>query len=219
MSLFFHWISEIQAIGWDLDGTLYKSDSRFSRLIRSRQLEMVVEKKGWDIEKARTEFDKLYVKLGSHTKVLNTLGLDGDGFYRKFWDEAPLERYLKKDDRLIQLFERLKTKRHFLITNSNTHDQIKKKLGLIGIDYVVFEVVVSSFDVGENKPSLKPFAEALRQLKLYPTKTVYIGDREKTDIIPAKKKGMRTCLVWGESEEADISLATVYDVGSLFYKK
>lgn len=210
------WLSGIKAIGWDLDGTLYPASVELSSSIHKKYIETVAKKCNLDLLKAKKEFEKRYKKIGSHTKTLNSFGVDGNEFFRKFWDEVRLEDFIKIDKGIEEMFGRLSKKRHFIITNSNTHKQIKRKLSLIGIDYGLFEVVVSSFDVGVNKPSLKPFMVALKKLKIEPSEVMYIGDREKTDIIPAKRAGMRTCLVWGESREADISFVTVYDVGELF---
>ena len=214
------WISEILALGWDLDGTLYRSfptaGSPITKVIRAKQYAAVANKMGWDPSRTKREYQKRYLKLGSNTKTMMSFGIDGIAFFTSVWDEIDLKKYIKKDERVIQLFKALASWRHFLISNSNRIDQVKKKLQLIGLQSQVFELIVSTVDLGSVKPDPKPFLVALEKLRLKPEQVLFIGDREMTDIMGARGVGMRTCMVWGESKAADISLATVYDVGRLF---
>lgn len=210
------WLSKIEAIGWDLDGTLYPADSIPQELMRDKQYMAVADKMGWDIKKAESEFNRKLEKLGSHTKTLNTFGIDGISFFVAVWDVLPLREYIKRDERVIKLFESLSHLRHFIISNSNRVDQIERKLALVGVDPKIFEEIVSTVEVGAVKPDAKPFRVALKRLKLKPKQVLFVGDREGTDIRGARGVGMRTCMVWGKSNLADIHLATVYDVGELF---
>jgi FMN phosphatase YigB (HAD superfamily) len=52
---------------------------------------------------------------------------------------------------------------------------------------------------------------------LPPVAHLMIGDRERVDLVPAKKLGMKTCLVWAAepSMVADITLPTVYDLSQV----
>ena len=213
------WISEILALGWDLDGTLYRSfpgETELTDMIRKRQLAAVASKQGWDLRRTQREYRKRYLELGSNTKTMTSFGIDGVDFFTSIWDEIDLKKYIQRDGRITELFERLPGKRHFLISNSNRIDQIEKKLHLIGLDPNVFELIVSTVDLKAVKPDPKPFLVALEKLQLKPGQVLFIGDRVTTDIMGARGVGMRTCMVWGESKAADISLATVYDVGRLF---
>ncbi|MFC1711308.1 HAD family hydrolase [Patescibacteria group bacterium] len=69
---------------------------------------------------------------------------------------------------------------------------------------------------GRVKPDPYAFKLILNYTKLKPENHLFIGDSDKKEMIPAKKLGMKTCLVWGKSKVADISLKTVYEVESLF---
>jgi HAD superfamily hydrolase (TIGR01549 family) len=210
------WISSIEAIGWDLDGTLYPGSEKLSNLLRDGQYKAVAEKHGWGMAKAQIEFHKRYRELGSHTKTLISLGIDGVGHFTKFWDEVDLSQFVKRDEKLMKLFESISDRRIFVLSNSNREDQIVKKLKLIGINPNIFEFLLSTVDVGEVKPDPKPFIVALEKLALQAEKVLFIGDRVSTDIMGAKRAGFRSCLVRGRSKEADISLSTVYDVFKLF---
>ena len=65
--------------------------------------------------------------------------------------------------------------------------QIMKHLNLAE----VFNAIIISEEVGENKLTIKPLWTALEQLGVAPPRAVVVGDREDHDIIPAKKLGCR----------------------------
>ena len=76
--------------------------------------------------------------------------------------------------------------------------------------------------VGIEKPDIKIFELAIKGLAIDPANSIHIGNRIDTDVIPAKKLGMRT--VWvrrGEANpdpsEADLKAAdiTVNDLSNL----
>lgn len=210
------WISDIQALGWDLDGTLYPPNPALTALLHAREQEAVAKRMGWSRERTEREYARRYRELGSNTKTMISFGIDGVDFFTRFWDGVDLPVYLMKDERLPTLFEDLGGWRHFLISNSNRADQIERKLSLLGLDPGVFELVLSTVDIGAVKPDPKPFLVALEKLGLPPQQCLFVGDRESTDILGARGVGMRTCMVWGKSRHAEISLPTVYDVGRLF---
>ena len=206
------WISQIKAIGWDLDGTLYPPNSIPSKTIQNMQYQAVMKANNWDKDQAEKEFKKVYLKLGSHTKTLTKLNVDGNSFFTNLWDQLPLEKYIKYDQKIIDIFSQINIKRHFLITNSNTRKQVEKKLKLIGLPFSIFEAIITTDKLGAVKPDPKPFMEALRLINLPPGQVIFIGDRVTTDIRGANNVGMKTCLVWSNSNEADICLENPYQL-------
>lgn len=209
-------VSKIRALGWDLDGTLYPTQARLTSLIHQKQREAVAEKMGWDLPRTQKEYAKRYRRLGSNTKTMTSFGVDGVKFFTGVWDEIDISKFIHRDGRIIRLFSLLKGLRHFLISNSNRIDQVRKKLDFIGLRPKMFELIVSTVELGAVKPDPQPFLFALEKLELEPQEVMFIGDRVTTDILGARGVGMRTCLVGKESKDADISLPTVYDVGELF---
>ena len=103
-----------------------------------------------------------------------------------------------------------------MLTNSNSRENIKRKLELIGLSSERFEFIITSVEVGFNKPHSKIFEQLINQSKLKPSEIIYVGDREIVDIIPAKKLGIRTCLVGGISKEADLSVASPVELLEMF---
>jgi HAD superfamily hydrolase (TIGR01549 family) len=202
------WITDIQAIGWDLDGTLYRPGTIPLNIVYERQLKAVVDVKGWDPGHARSELERMYEQLGSYTKSLTALGIDGEAFFTQLWDELPLGSFLKTDKELVALFHRLPNYRHFVLSNSNRVDQIEQKLRLLGLDPGGFEFLLATVNMGAVKPDARPFLAALERLgpefEAQPERVLYVGDRLETDVVGAHRVGMKAALVWGECEAADI---------------
>ena len=232
------WIDDIQVIGWDLDGTLYPPDAVSSDMIFSKEIEAVAKQRGWDLVASEAEFRRMYEQLGSHTKTLTAMGVDGPTFFVDLWDKLDLSSFIESDPKIVGMFAKLSDKKHFILSNSNTEAQIRKKLALIGVDENVFDFLVSTTALGAVKPDPKPFLLALEKLnqaggppvgttaqssvgggvELLPSNILYVGDRVKTDIRGAVGVGMHNCLVWSESSEAEVCLPSVYEVPGLFGK-
>ena len=110
------------------------------------------------------------------------------------------------------MFEvRLQGFQHVIVTNTSRKGTIRT-LEILGLSDKMFQGVITADDVARSKPDLEPYLEALKMTGSPANRHVSIGDREKVDILPAKKLGMKTILVWGASKVADVSLPTVYDV-------
>ena len=206
------WLREIKAVGWDVDGTLYPEEAIPDYEFREPQIKAVMEKKGWEKQRAEKEFERLYQECGSRTQALDQLGIDGIKFFTDLWDEMPLEKYIKKDEQLVKVFKRLTHLKHFVVTNAGRLDQVERKLKLVGLKPSWFKPIVSGYLLGAPKPEIRPFKEAVRLVGLKPKEILFVGDRVKSDILPAKQLGMRTALVGGKSEEADIAFLQVYDI-------
>lgn len=205
---------DIKVIAWDMDTTLYKPDPLLGKAFLDGCVSEVARVKNLSFKDAKIIFDKARLETDSSTQSLINLGV-GD-FYTVWEIQKQIGKvnYLRKDSKLPKLFRLLKNFRHFLISNS-VPEEIKTVLEAIGLSEDYFEKCISVVDAGEPKPSLKPFELLLKITGLAPEQHVYIGDREKVDILPAKKLGLKTILVWGKSAIADLSLPTVYDVAKV----
>lgn len=211
------WIKDIKMIGFDLDGTLYPNNKEMGRLMNEKQMDLVAAKLKLSRSKAEYEFNKVLRKLKSNTKSLNYFGIDGLKFCLDFWDNANLSKYIKKDNALKNMLFKLKKHVCFSIfSNSNKISHIKKKLSLVGIPSNIFNPITSSIDIGYNKPDLKAFKSFIKKTNLKPHQILYVGDRVNVDIVPAKKAGMKACLVYDESFESDLSLQKPHELINYF---
>jgi len=77
---------------------------------------------------------------------------------------------------------------------SNVDRDITSLLNELGLTSLL-QVVVTSQDVGFNKPQPEIFREALRQAGVQAAEAIYIGDQYQIDVIGAKKAGMEGVLL------------------------
>jgi len=66
-------------------------------------------------------------------------------------------------------------------------------------DYLLFDEIIVSCDVGIRKPNKKIYDLILKQLKVFPEETIFI-DNQSWNIVPANKMGMRTILFVGNNK-------------------
>ena len=66
-----------------------------------------------------------------------------------------------------------------------------KKLQKLKVDHMI-DYLVTSEEVGEEKPSKKIFEIALNKINLKPSEVIMIGDNDKKDILGAKRLGIKT---------------------------
>lgn len=72
-----------------------------------------------------------------------------------------------------------------------------------------FEAVVTSWDVGAEKPHARPFETAVRRLGVHPRRLVHVGDDRRRDVEGAVAAGLRG--LWldrGGDPEADLHALT-----------
>ena len=199
------WIETLKVIGWDVDGTLYQADSALSQEIDRLKIARVAEKLGCSIRKATEQFQQMLTKLKSNTKTLDALGIDGQAFFISVWDEIDLSQHIHPNPTLVQAFLHEKRYKFAILSNSNTPAQVERKLQLIGLAPAMFSKILTSTDIGANKPDPQAFLAFVACVGAQAKEILYVGDREDVDIIPAHKLGLRTGIVYGKSEIVDIS--------------
>lgn len=130
---------------------------------------------------------------------------------------AELEKVPYTDEVLKRLKEKYKLA---VVTNTSTskEDDIRLALRKVGLeDY--FDAVVTSVDIGHEKPDREIFCEALARLQVKPTEAVMIGNRIKTDVLGANRLGIVSVLFkWNERYREEISSPfekPTYTIGSL----
>ncbi len=210
--------SQVNVLIWDLDGTLYKPKSNISRAIRECEYQVITSHTRWSKKKVIEEFYKVYkVVTPSGTKTAAIVsGIPTVQAARECQNFLDRRKFLSRDDRLIEMFNKLSHYTHFMLING-TKRSTSQALEVLGIPPRMFVEIVSSETVGENKPSPKGFLYILKKTGIEPSKHLMIGDRVDVDLVPAKKLGFKTCLVWSthQSPHADITLRSIYDLASV----
>lgn len=211
-------ISGIKAVGFDVDGTLYHAPEAMSSEVGRILISKAAEVLSRDPDELTEEYLRRRDEYRSNTLTLNSFGLEGEKIFQEVWDKIAIEKYVMKDERLIKMIGSLKSKYQLFLISNGTGSQVERKLSHLGLDYRYFNPRIYCYDQGWVKPEPAPFLAAIESLNLKPEEIVYIGDREDIDIEGARAVGMRTILVGADSDMADASCETVYDVERMLDK-
>lgn len=104
---------------------------------------------------------------------------------------------LKKLPYLDEVLTELKKKGYKLgiITNTVTSREEHVRMALRKIDVEkYFDVIVTSVDVGHEKPDERIFMTTLRKVRVKPKEAVMVGNRISADIVGGNRMGMKTIL-------------------------
>jgi len=198
---------------WDVDLTFYTVSPQMKKEFQNKIYEYISRKLKIPIDEAKQSYKKEFKRKKSKTAAMEALGLERDAI-QEVIDSIDKSRYLKGDLRLVQLFRHLKHYKHAIVTNS-TRTSMEKTLKILGLEKNSFETIITKEDVSTYKPSPEPFIKVMDMLGAKAEECVSIGDVDHSDIIPAKKLGMKTIFVWGKSKYADASVPTIYEVERL----
>jgi HAD superfamily hydrolase (TIGR01549 family) len=208
-------LSGVNVIIWDVDGTLYPPTRDVIDAVLESAYCTIEKHKGWTRTQTIQEFQKVHgVSTQSQTEAVARIcqipTLVAAQETDRFFDRT---RFIAKDQKLVTLFESLAGFRHFILGNG-AQKTIAQGIKALGLDRSVFDEIVTSETVGVNKPEENGFRYIMEKTGLPASEHLMVGDRENIDLVPAKKLGMRTCLVWARkrSTVADITLPTVYDL-------
>ena len=234
-------LKNIKVLVWDVDGTLYQTPAEFYNQLHQFWVGEVKKKLGVSFEKAEEIYYQNKKKYLSSTLTLKALGIGEEKeILIKSETIVKGKKFIKKDPKLVGLFRKLKNFRHLALRNGTRRETIARLelLGLIEREkrgkYLSterndrsypclehsgglgpFERVFGTVDdFGTVKPDEKVFKKILEYTKLPADQHLMIGDRVEVDLMPAKKLGLRTCLVWSESNDpsVDIWIKRVYDI-------
>lgn len=200
----------IQHICFDIDGTLYGLPQypELEERIFDAMARTVAELTGIPLQDASAQFKERYAKLDSNGRVFKTYGLDAN-IARGVLASVNIPSFLKRDERLVELFGKLRDLEIPLSYYSNnsysTAQEILRRIGLRGEQFI-FHLTGEAF-LKDGK-SVAGYEEIARRAQLSPQSILYVGDRMQIDILPAKKAGLKAALVtWGRAPKEDVSSA------------
>lgn len=204
---------------WDVDGTLYPSTPKGKDLVKKIYEKKIIEVYGKIPENLQEWFSLKKKEYKSSTLTFLTLAIGPLKKVAEYFDKTFAEKIpIKKDPKLIELFERLKNYEHYALRNGTYKGTIKilKRLELDKIkwkdcEFGPFKKVWATLDtMGVPKPHPAVFEYVRTYLffkekgrfpkneneaKKFAKKITVIGDREKVDLEPARRLGMKGILV------------------------
>jgi putative hydrolase of the HAD superfamily len=209
---------DVRVLLWDLDGTLYKSVPELDAERWRVDVGVITKIFKIPYEKAYNKLIAAKKKYKSITKSMSILGCGSPiAILKQVEPRINRARYLSYDLRLVRLFNKLVGYRHFIFSNilTNCIPPVLRKLGL---KLSTFESFITTQETDLIKPDINFFKYALSVTGFSPSQHLVIGDRVEVDLLPAKKLGMKTCLVWGKSDLVDVSLPDVYSLGNILLR-
>lgn len=183
--------SEIKALVFDLDGTLYVN-ADVGRQISLAACRYVAELRGMDVAGAEKLLRETRKRMSAKSdmepplsRVCMELGGDIRELHRRFADEVEPERFLSRDERVVNLLRALGAKFELFIYTNNNRRISSRVMGLIGVAEL-FKKVVTIEDSWRPKPDRTALEELFRTIGREPAECLFIGDRYDVDLrLPA----------------------------------
>lgn len=208
-------IKTCKSLFFDLDGTLYPSTAAMRDWMYNTIYEVGAKKMKISVARFKILFQKKLAELKGNTITLDALGLSGKKIFEDLWEQIPLEQFIFPDPELASILNQLSSTYRLGVLSNGSGVAINKKLGILGLEKVNFELIYASYDHGESKPDHEPFLQVCEKMGLKPEEIAYVGDRTEVDIKPAREVGMKTVMVWGEEPLADWSIPTIKSLALL----
>ncbi len=198
---------QVQAIIFDLDGTLYPMSKSFKPLfaIFSMPFPLRLPKymklreafRGEARESGEIIMGEINAQIESSFGISSGAAWQEKSFYPAFC--SALKR-LPKRPRINELLKELSSKGYRLAVLSD-FGEVEMRLNALGIDTSVFEKMLSSEELGGFKPNRLPFEKSLELLDLPAEQVLMVGDRDDTDREGAAKMGMPFLQVPGKTND------------------
>jgi putative hydrolase of the HAD superfamily len=199
-------LSQIRSIVFDLDGTLYVSDA-IADEIWTAACELVAGSRGLSLEAGRevlhcakrrlTETLEMEPTL---TRTCLELGIDVPDFHRALQDRVRPERYLDQDPILYALLDSLRDRCELYLYTNNSLPLTQKILALLGVEGLFRRLFTIEYS-WRPKPDVETLERILEEIGGTPESFLFVGDRQKVDLMIAEQAGIPTLLV---SETADL---------------
>lgn len=196
----------LKHIWFDFAGTLYRETPLFNeahdKLRYSTYAKVVGEQ---DMQKAEEDYLSLYKQYGTNAAVFRSLG-KSSSFWQDTFDELDVEKLLKPDHDVTETMKLIHELLPISVFSNFKQAQILDFLKHLDIPTTYFTHILDGDAVTIRKPDLEGFHKMVELSGVPPDQILYIGDRVEADIKPAKRVGMTTCLVYGQSDEADFNV-------------
>jgi putative hydrolase of the HAD superfamily len=193
-------MSNITAILFDMDGTLYESPVLLEQQ-RVVAMEVLRDFFQWDQNKAQEVFDLteqyLIKELGCKPTISGVVVMAGVPLMTYLYEcgrRYDGSVYIKKDKALISLLKRLRKQYKLLVVTNNNRTQTDLILTKLGIEEF-FHHIYSLYETRIIKPDPKLYENIVEECGLIREECLVVGDRYDIDLAPAEKLGMQSMLV------------------------
>lgn len=192
------YIDDVDAIIFDLDGTIYnkKALKLFFSLSFINKLPLMlsylkVRKNNYGVDCGSKEAfqNKIIEELANQSSISKE---KSEKFINEFMDKFVkiLKSRYKPNNDIVNVINKYHSRGTKIVCLSD-YSKVKERLLALNIDIDKFTLIKSSEDYGTLKPATKPFFEIAEKLNISPSKIVVVGDRDDTDGEGARKSNMR----------------------------
>jgi len=192
-------MNRITSIIFDLDGTLYASSELAEEIQRvaavgiAIQLGIVVDEAIIRLSGAKAELSASTGCEATLSAACDLLKSDIKVLHSYLAENIEPEKYLVRDDRVIEMLLRLgKEYALYIYTNNNRSltDRIMRALGIYGL----FTGVFSVDDFWRAKPDRLALAKLLAGIGAEPVECLFVGDRYDVDLRLPEEHGSKVFL-------------------------
>lgn len=207
---------------FDLDGTLYELEggsfpqSKLKKKIAEQAKSFVISKLSKNQVEAEAVLKNIQTQYGDDISLglEKEFSLDRYEYFNFVWN-IPALGIVKKSQKLRDILNNLSQDYRLVLVSDAPQIWIDNVLRELNIKEMFIGYIFS----GEGtfrKDFNNAFDNILTQLKVHSDNCISIGDQEETDIIPAKKLGMKTIFVNPArcSTQADISIKSINDLSA-----
>lgn len=205
---------------FDLDGTLYKfkdSDtfdgSSLSRAIKKNIYNYFIESLNIHPDQTPAKYQELKKKYNGHMSLAieNEYGIDRKIYFNHTWNLNP-ENFIEKNQSPRNIL--LPLANQFAILTEAPMIWARAVLEYLDILDLTDDKIFTG-DLLIRKPSSEAF-QNIKNILDDGTDSVYaVGDQEETDILPAKKIGLKTIKIGHGQTSADFQINSIYDLPNI----
>ena len=196
---------------FDMDGTLYsfahESGGNFAKTqfyddVMSGTIKFLSERLAIDSEQAQTKLKHIRETYneGISLGIEKEFGIDRYDYFAGAWGTLEPANYLRQN--LALESELVKAKGRIALLTAAPKVWATKVLSFLNLRSS-FGDYVTTGEPDLRKPDPAVFLHVAQQLNLPPQLIYSVGDQEYSDIIPAKKVGLKTIRVGNNETEAD----------------
>jgi FMN phosphatase YigB (HAD superfamily) len=214
-------MTNIRAVGFDLDLTLYRPNEKVTNSICNYIVQVAsdfLSKSQKEIRKElKEECESFYVKNKSIRRTLMKIGMDEEQakiFSQEAVENAKIASYLQKDERLVGMLHRLHEAYELFLITSSSEDNALAKLHALGVNESFF----SPRQYGRTnytRESGSAFEFISSTLGIPSAEMMFVGDREEVDIVPASNMGFMTVLVNHENIQESMATFKIKEIYEL----
>ncbi len=205
---------------FDLDGTLYKlpggsfAKSPLKKRVLANAQNFIAKKLSKSKAEAKTILGNIQEKYGEDISIglEKEYGLSRYDYFNTAWDVST-RGVVRETKSLRKILAVLKKRYNLALVSDAPQVWINNVLKALSVQDI-FRKSIFSGEGNRRKGFGNAFSSIMKEYSVGPADCIAVGDQEATDIIPAKKLGIKTVLVAGlmKSTAADLNIKSIYEL-------